>query len=422
MDDKNTVKLCLKGNSFDVYSHWKSVSIESALNNITRSFSVEITGNFPDKVSTIQHISVGDKVQVYIGDDLVLSGYVDTTPMSYGAKNISAVIAGRSKTGDLIDCTMPPKDTTIETNSTSWSNTLAPDDGSYETIKTNITKAVRVWKEVPTYQIIAELIAPYGIKLKITSRAKAKLSKKQNLQPDADKTVKDILRKLVTEKNILMYDDAFGDLVINTKNETKNNNRLILRLSDDSENNVLNAHADFDGSKIFTDYQFFGSTKGSTACTGKSTVNVKSSYSDNTIFSRKRYTAKQNSATASNDEITAKGEAEYQNAQFYKTTYTVQGWRQSNGDLWQINKLVHVVDELLDIDQDMLIQRVAFNLDNSNGMTTSIEVIPPQGVRNEEKEEKQSNTGSTKNVKSSSNSFSQFTVIGTDGKEHTLNA
>ena len=53
-------------------------------------------------------------------------------------------------------------------------------------------------------------------------------------------------------------------------------------------------------------------------------------------------------------------EAEYQKAQYYKTTYEVAGWRQQGetGELWKANTLVTIRDDLLNNSQEMLITKV----------------------------------------------------------------
>ncbi len=58
------------------------------------------------------------------------------------------------------------------------------------------------------------------------------------------------------------------------------------------------------------------------------------------------------------------------------TTYTVQGWRQSNGDLWRHNLLVRVIDPVLGFDQDMLISKVTWSLSDQGSITT-LQVAPP---------------------------------------------
>ncbi|MNW14852.1 phage late control protein GPD [compost metagenome] len=58
------------------------------------------------------------------------------------------------------------------------------------------------------------------------------------------------------------------------------------------------------------------------------------------------------------------------------TTYQVQGWRQSNGDLWRHNTLVRVIDPVLEIDGDMLISKVTYSL-SAQGSITTLQVAPP---------------------------------------------
>lgn len=45
----------------------------------------------------------GAKCQVRIGDDLVLTGWVFATPISYDHQQITTTISGRSLTADLVD-------------------------------------------------------------------------------------------------------------------------------------------------------------------------------------------------------------------------------------------------------------------------------------------------------------------------------
>lgn len=64
------------------------------------------------------------------------------------------------------------------------------------------------------------------------------------------------------------------------------------------------------------------------------------------------------------------------------TTYTVQGWRQSNGALWRHNMLVRVVDPVIGFDRDMLIAEVTYSLGPEGTITTMV-VGPPDGFEPE---------------------------------------
>ena len=64
------------------------------------------------------------------------------------------------------------------------------------------------------------------------------------------------------------------------------------------------------------------------------------------------------------------------------TTYTVQGWRQTNGALWKHNTLVRVIDPIIGFDRIMLIARVTYTLTEA-GMITNMEVGPPDSFEPE---------------------------------------
>ena len=86
---------------------WTAMRISAGIDRLARDFEVQVTkrasekGELLDAVST--GIKQGDRVEVLIGRNLVLTGYVDARPVSYDARSITRSIRGRSRTGDLID-------------------------------------------------------------------------------------------------------------------------------------------------------------------------------------------------------------------------------------------------------------------------------------------------------------------------------
>ena len=55
-----------------------------------------------------RRIRPGDLCQVFIGNDLVLTGFVDATPIRYDGNAVGVGVKGRSKTADLVDCCPVP--------------------------------------------------------------------------------------------------------------------------------------------------------------------------------------------------------------------------------------------------------------------------------------------------------------------------
>ena len=145
MNNDNEVSLTIGGS---VYTKWTSFSITTELNTISPAFSVGIVSK---TTSLRKIIDVGKVVQVKIGNDVVLTGYIEQTPVSYSATSANVGIAGRSKTCDLIDCTVMVDDPNISYEKPNTSNS------NYVSCPQN---AATEYKNVALETIIAQLIMP----------------------------------------------------------------------------------------------------------------------------------------------------------------------------------------------------------------------------------------------------------------------
>lgn len=74
------------------WNGWTSVRIGAGIERLARDFSVEITRQWPgdEGITTLQpRIKNGSKVEVLIGDELVITGWVEATPVRYDARSVS---------------------------------------------------------------------------------------------------------------------------------------------------------------------------------------------------------------------------------------------------------------------------------------------------------------------------------------------
>lgn len=366
----NEVSLNING---DIFKYWKSVSITSELNTVASAFSV----NALSKSSLmIDRIKSGRPVTVKIGEDTVLTGYIEQTPVSYSATSANVGIAGRSKTCDLIDCTVMIDDPNISYEKPDTSNS------NYVSCPQN---AATEYKNVVLETIIAQLIMPYGIKLVNETKP---LTKKRNFSAKHEDTVLKALQNLTSTENLLFYGNEKGDLVVTEKGKLTADDALVLG------QNILTGDASFDASKIYKYYRAVGQDKGVTGKTGHAASNHNYTAVDDNVSRTRLLTKKvQGAADTAKCKVTAEGDRDYNHDQYFKITYKVQGWRQSTGKLWKINSLVDIKDDFLGIDtqrsQKFLITRVVFNLTENEGMTTTLDVIPPNGWRLETENDKE---------------------------------
>lgn len=412
MSNSDKVKVVVNGSASE-YEYWTEISITSELDTLARSFQIGTTAKLPQSSNLLTSFQVGDEVQVYIGSNLVLTGYIDATPISYDGNNVSASIIGRSRTEDLIDCSPAYNgyDFSTTVNSQKWSATRSP--GTF--VDPDIMTAANQFKNIPLKQAVAQLIAPYGIHL-ICELDNDIVNGNINQTIKDDDTILKALQNLVGTTGLYFIDDEYGNLKIVDK-EKRTHCLACLNLG----KNVLTASAQFDGSRLFQRYWFNSSQKGITNQTGKALQSYTESLDQQ--VQRFRFLRKTDQKQNGSSQSSQQDEAEFRRAQFYKTSYTVVGWRQfEGGDLWKANTLVTIQDDILNNSQEMLITKVTYTL-SDQGMLTTLECVPPAGFKPDQQtqqQDKQSVASSGSNNSKWANVDNGLDLVGKDNQIVTV--
>ncbi|EJL94132.1 Mu-like prophage tail protein gpP [Pseudomonas sp. GM102] len=318
------------------YGGWKSVEITADLERQFRTFKLNITWQWPGQ-TVDKRIQPGDACEVRIGQDLVLTGYVFKAPISYDGRQISLNIEGSSCTQDLVDCAA--------------------------------TNRPNQWHEQSLLSIVEALAITYKVFVVSEIPETARLSS-HTIVPG--ETVFQSIDRLLTLFRVFSTDDAQGRLVLARPGS---GGRAIDAL--ELGKNILSANAPMDYSQVFSEYRVIGQHKGTDKKSGAAVSEVESVSAD-LGYKRRRVTVI-NEGMQINPELAlqrANWEAATRVGKALTTTYQVQGWRQSNGDLWRHNTLVRVKDPVLGFDDDMLISKVTYSL-SAQGSVTTLQVAPP---------------------------------------------
>jgi prophage tail gpP-like protein len=142
--------------------------------------------------------------------------------------------------------------------------------------------------------------------------------------------------------------------------------------------NLLSGEANLDFSNVFSEYISKGQRSGSDDVYGAEATEVSASVSDDRVTRRRVKIIKQSGqltpAIARDRVVWERANAV---AKALAVNYTIQGWRQSTGRLWQHNMIVRVIDPLIGFDRDMLISEITYEL-SDQGTTAKISVAPPE--------------------------------------------
>jgi prophage tail gpP-like protein len=343
MDQLNAVTLTVNGLD---YGGWKKVSIKTGIEQQSREFTLDVTWRWPGQGVEIP-IRQGQRGEVRIGGDLVLTGYVYATPASYDAHQITRGVGGRSLTSDLVDCAA--------------------------------INQPGQWRGQSVQSIVQALAAPYGIKVLSQVPDSAALD---DHSIDPGETAFESIDRLLTLSRLLSTDDSRGRLVIIKPGSA---GRAVDRL--EVGQNILTGSAALDFSGVFSEYRVLGQRAGKEEDEDSTDATEISATVTDPRAVRKRVLIIQESGKVEPGLVQARANWERGNRMGKALTisYKIQGWRQSNGALWLANMIVRIVDPIIGIDRDMLISEIEYSLDES-GTTASITVGPPDAFEPEPKD------------------------------------
>lgn len=354
--DENSVTLSVNGVTF---SWWKSVTIVMELTNITRQFTVAFTQDLSGKTAKpFEGLPrTGDAVECRIGNDTVITGYVTGTSSSYNANGVTLTISGASKTVDLVECTLPM-------------------DAPHRLA--GVTPAAAA----------ASLCAPYGVRVVDHSGVTDKVT----LDVTPTKKIKSALEELAKRCSILMTDNAAGDLVL-TKTGAEGTAADALRLGE----NVLQARREVKSAEVFSTYTVVGQSANAgsnlavTANQTKAAATVSGMRRREFVYQQTgdvRQAAMQRRAQLLKNHALGASET---------FIYTVQGWRQSTGELWTPNSYVRIVDEIFNTDAVMLIDQVTL-IKGNDGTTAELRCIHPEALLDTDEPELEKKASKTSNA------------------------
>jgi prophage tail gpP-like protein len=381
-DPTNLVRLLVNGAE---YGGWKSVRIAAGIERQARDFDLEVTDRWPGQTTIPRRIQPGDACQVFIGQDLVLTGYVDATPIKYDGKSVSVAVKGRSKTADLVDCCPVPTGESLGSIIRAWGD-VVDKNGKTDNVIKPPSKSAAQWRQQKMEVISSALAAPYGVRV-ISETDTGKAIPEHQVQ--IGESVFESIDRMMRQRHVLSTDNERGDLVfIDVGSAGRCGTAIEVGV------NVLEGSTDLDYKGVFSEYIVKGQRagtddsfasdvseeEGDAEDTSSTDVIGESASASDSRAKRRRVLVIKQSGHA--DDGSCKDRAEYERAhraaKALQTSYTLVGWRQADGSLWKPNMIVRVNDSLIGFHTEMVIAEVAWVMD-SRGLRSEIRVGPQDG-------------------------------------------
>lgn len=335
MSASSAVSLRVNGRD---YAGWKAVSITAGVERVARDFSLSVTTTWPGAQEAARRILPGDACELLIGTDLVLTGYVDATPVRYSGRETTLAVNGRSKTADLVDC--------------------------------GAINAPGQWRNLKLERIAQDLAAEYGIAVLTEVDTGAAIA---DHQIQVGETAFESIDRMLRLRYLLATDDAQGRLVFIEAGRDRATTAL------EFGRNILSADAALDFKDRYSEYRCKGQRAGDDEEFGADVAEESASLTDDGI-TRKRVLVMKQSGQADEGNCRDRVEAEraHRKAKSLAATYVVAGWRQESGALWARNQVVRVKDPVIGFNAELLIAEVEYRLDDG-GMLATLKVGPVDG-------------------------------------------
>ena len=323
------IKLLIGGKE---YEGWKSGSVTRSVEAAAGAFEVSSTDRW-ERDKEPWPIHPGDKCQVKIDGVTVITGYVDKVSPSISPTGHEISVSGRDVTCDIVDCSVV----------------------------------------VPSFEIrgqtpggLAKLLCkPFGVTV-IDESGDSEPIPTVAVQPG--ETVFSCLERETRKREIAVMTNGEGALVLGKVGRTQAHDRLV------QGENIIAASADYDYSRRYSEYI----VKGQASPTGESEASwnppknaVEGRHKDGNIKRcRPLIITAESESFEKSAQTRAVKEALVRAGDSTAITVTVQGWTQSNGELWPLGAYVDVDIPYLYADDELIIAAIRFNA--APALTTEI--------------------------------------------------
>ncbi|MDR3438946.1 phage baseplate assembly protein [Telmatospirillum sp.] len=318
-------------------SGWTSVRVTRGIERIPSDFDIGLTERYPGEAADVV-VHEGDSCQVLIGDDLVITGYVDRFIPGIEARQHTIKILGRGKCQDLVDC------------SAEWPNGQISGSSALG--------------------IAQKLASPYGIT--VTAGAEVGPAIPQfNLM--YGETPFEVIERICRYSALLAYDLPDGNLYLSRVGTTVASSGFV------QGQNIEKAEAVYSMDQRYSEYEVLRQSMDNLGDSG-SGGNLLSIVKDAGVPRHRRHVIICESGGGAGEDVAKKRglwEAARRAGRSNQVHIVADSWRDSAGTLWTPNTLVSVSLPALKIQQvQWLIGEVSF-MRGEGGSTTNLTIMPP---------------------------------------------
>ena len=327
------------------YTNFTMATVTLSLDTLSNDFSFQAVLPAGEQLP----LKGGEKCSILVDGELVVTGFIENVTGRYTATDHTIFVTGRDRTADLIDSSI---------------------------------------------DVIDDIRAPVSLKVIVEKVAKhigSDLAVVDNANPDEFNKAEDIVTPqpgdnaftfvegYAQKRQVLLTSNAAGNVVITNSKSTPSDS-IIQNVVGAIGNNILTADWSYMTANLFNKYIQKGQLSpvaldfgGSETTDGL--VSQKGEAIDKSVRpGRQRVTVSDKSFSSEQLQKRAEWSKKIRGARSVAYSCTVQGFKNTAGQRWDVNTLVSVVDTFADINRDLLLNSVRF-LFNEDGSVSLLQFV-----------------------------------------------
>ena len=317
MTDSNECQLLIGGR---VYAGWRRIDIERSIEHVAGRFRLEVTHRWPG-VDVPPGLREGLACTVKLGDDVVITGYVDEYEPDLTEHSSTICVSGRDRTADLVDCSAVHK--------------------------------TGAWRGAALERIVKDIAAPFGIRVTVDPDADTGEVFKSFALEDGERAL-DAIDRACRLRAVLCTSTPTGDLLLTTASAESSGVTLTEGI------NIKRIRAVHTWSDRFSLVTVKAQSPGDDQENGAATAHLQARAQDAEIDRYRPLIVLAEHHTSSKAlQERAQWEVAVRMGRGKRGFCTVRGWRTEDdgtaGPLWHPNMLVRIVSDRMNLDADMLI-------------------------------------------------------------------
>ena len=321
-----TIQLTIEGRN---HLGWTAATVTRSLETVAGVFDLTLSERDPGTTAP-RRIRPGDACEVSVDGELVITGFVDTVDVRHDANSHEIGVRGRDATSDLVDCSAATK----------------PGE----------------WHNERLERIATALCQPFNIPVVRRVDTGAPF---RRFRIEEGESVFEAIERACRFRGVLPLSDGAGSLVLGSPTRSRIGARLERGV------NLLSASGTADWTNRYSDYILQGQQPGNDFLGAPQAAHVRATARDPGVDRhRPLIIIAEQSVDLDEAKARIQWEANVRAARTRSVSVAVQGFRDApRGDLWSPGSLVHITDDWLGLDTELLISTTAHSISEQGSIT-----------------------------------------------------